>query len=436
MSANLRFFNGLLPATPPTGYTSIYVDQSDRHLKQIDDTGGTIDLTKGSGLIANKTRIINSISDLPTLVGGRCPLEAGTRYVLGDDITVANPFDISAGNILWTSNNPAGPTLQYFLTEPLFQGDDAGVFTLDKCVVVCPNALAISLADLASPNSGNLIVTEAFVLASKIAEVNALSGLVVDNVNFNADNGIEAIGTNWDVQSVARMAFFSSSPTAIAYNMGASTSSDINLSRLLINAPAGAVGISGLPNSGNILSGGSGSLRDSTFSGGVTATHGGFDPSNDVDWNARDNGPQIPNTRPGALTYQRGNLTETIITSTATPVKAAGAFSTQIESKFSVDATGRITSLSNKPITVNIEVDAVLQPVSGNSRLISLYAALNGSVIDNSRIELTISANSPKLVTIHWEETLASTDYLEVFLQNATSTDNILATAITFRVSE
>lgn len=431
-----RYTNIPTPDVPPAGTTRIFVDEVDRHLKQIDAVGGIIDLTKGSGLIPNKTKIINSVADLPTLVGGKYPLEAKTTYNLGDDITVVNPFDVSAGDVFWTSGNPNGPRLDYFGVDPLFQGSDVNGFVIGNAGILCPNATLYDISDLASPNTSTINVFDSVIVAKKFGIANNLFAVAYDIIEASVEDGLTFTGQNWAIISLGRIAFLSASPTFTGIDFGTTTSFDINMSRLFISAPAGATGISGLPNSGNIIPGGSGSLRDSTFAGPFAVQAGGIDISNDVAWNARDNGPQVPDSRPGALIYLRGNVTPTVISDTEIPVKAAGVFLTKNESKFSTDGTGRITSLSIKPTTINIEADIILEPVSGNARLISAYIALNGAPITASEVQLRISSNDPKVITMHWEETLNLNNYVEIFLQNSTTIDNILGSNITFRVSE
>ena len=47
--------NQTAPSTPDSGYTSLYVDSADKHLKQKDDTGSVTDLTTASGAVQTST---------------------------------------------------------------------------------------------------------------------------------------------------------------------------------------------------------------------------------------------------------------------------------------------------------------------------------------------------------------------------------------------
>ena len=48
MTGKAIFLNGSTISTPKPGYTGLYADESDKHIKQIDDTGEIKDLTEGA----------------------------------------------------------------------------------------------------------------------------------------------------------------------------------------------------------------------------------------------------------------------------------------------------------------------------------------------------------------------------------------------------
>lgn len=435
MSANVRFFNGGVPPLPPTGYVSIFVDAVDRHVKQIDSLGGIIDLTKGEGLIGNKTTIVNSVSDLPTAVDGKIPLVAGTVYELGDDIDITSigPFDVSAGNVVWTSKNPQGATVTYNGTLPLFQGVDAS-FNIIAAVANCPNATLLDFVDLSSPNTSIVTAVNSNFTCKKYATVDTLLGFISENLAVTTEDGASLTGAGWAIQSFTKFGIFSGSASFVAIDLGSSTTPNIEMENLFVSAPAGAVGVSGLADSGNVVVGGFGTLRDSVFVGGVTEQAGGIDVANDVRWSSRDNSPGIQNSMPGGLVFQRNNAVATVITDITIPVKAAGTFSTKRVSQFSADATGKIIYLGERPRIRPLTITAIVQPVSGNNRSIIVYVAVNGVFVADSGVALSISANDPKEITIEWEELLNEDDELEVFLRNATTLDNVLASSITFKV--
>lgn len=123
--------------------------------------------------------------------------------------------------------------------------------------------------------------------------------------------------------------------------------------------------------------------------------------------------------------YMQGNSTATVIASTATPVKVAGTWTVDIGSSFTGTTGGRLTYTGTETQVCRVETSLSLDPVSGSNQHISVYLAKNGTTIAGSRQMAHISHGAEMNMSLTWQLSLATNDYIEVFVQNGTATNNI-----------
>lgn len=125
----------------------------------------------------------------------------------------------------------------------------------------------------------------------------------------------------------------------------------------------------------------------------------------------------------GTVTMQ-GNATATVITATATPVLAAGTFTVGDVSGYSGSTAGRLahTGESGRHI-VNALV--TLDVAAGSNHLLSVYIAKNGTVIAATKMSDTVSSGLPRSIATFTNLVLATNDYVEIFVRNESTTDDI-----------
>ena len=99
----------------------------------------------------------------------------------------------------------------------------------------------------------------------------------------------------------------------------------------------------------------------------------------------------------------------------------------------SCTTAGRMALLSEQDVNGPVDVSVGLVSAGGGSIDVSVYLALNGSVISNSQTSISISGSSQAYVSIPWQLTLSENDYLEVFVENNTNTTNIIVESAKFR---
>lgn len=135
-----------------------------------------------------------------------------------------------------------------------------------------------------------------------------------------------------------------------------------------------------------------------------------------------------------AQVSMHGNSTATTISTTSTPVKVAGTFVAGSVASFTVDTTGKLTYTGSTTTTVHLTASVTLDVVGTNQDL-TVHLAKNGIVISAAKISRLVSASNTANVGVFYNVSVATSDYLEVFVSNATTTNNITVTDCLFGVS-
>lgn len=120
-----------------------------------------------------------------------------------------------------------------------------------------------------------------------------------------------------------------------------------------------------------------------------------------------------------------GNSTNTVITSTATPVKVAGTFIVGAEAGYTGDTTGRITHTGN---TARHIINAIisLSVTSGTNHRVSMYIAKNGTVLNDTKTTATTSSGLYRSLATFANLELDDGDYVEIFVRNESTTDDLI----------
>lgn len=382
---------------------------------------------------ATSTAMVNVLTDLPAASAGVITLVANTNYVLGANVSIGTDrIDASAGGISWTSNNQFGPTLTYAGTGNMFTVLDSG-FHIFQASLSAPNGQAFDLSDVAAPGTSLVQIERVQVVGcNKFATATNLQALIINNsLAALCDDGLSTVGSSWALISVVRFGMITTNASFIGVDLGTSVTLAAEMQNLAMLGVSGSIGVSGLTSSGNILAGSLATFRDSNFLGGVTEISG-LSPD-DTRW-AFEGNSGIRDTMPDGLVSLNGNATETVISFASTPVKVLGTWVAERQSQFTVDTTGRITYVGERPLTVPIDVVTTINSAGGTNKDIEIYVALNGSVIPNSGKTNRVGQNDPKSTTVMWQLTLNQNDFLEVFVENDTDTVNLVVSDAILRV--
>ena len=135
----------------------------------------------------------------------------------------------------------------------------------------------------------------------------------------------------------------------------------------------------------------------------------------------------ITNSKEIAQYYMNGNATVTTVSSSGVAYKVAGTtINGALTSKFT-HTNNRATYTGS--ITRPFYVTATLSVESGNNNVIGIYISKNGTILTDSEVYITTNAGGrAEAATVQTLTTLEDTDYIEIFVENDTSTTNITVT--------
>ena len=375
---------------------------------------------------------IGKESDFPIQDATTITLAANTVHIITASFSTAKKFTCNSGSVL-TMDNQFGPVLTYTGTGNMFTGTDA-FFTIRDITISCATAQAFAFTDTVPGTTIFAAINISIVATSKIATFTNVRAVDMSGSNSLASgNGITMVGTGTQLLSLRQFAMISTSATFKGIDLGSVVISNIEGSNLIMIAPAGAFGISGLASSGNVPVGSLAMIRDSSFAGGMTDLEN--ITVDDIRWSFRDNSPTA-DTQPDAMIYQDGNATATVISATSTDgtnaVLLAGTWTEQRASLFTTTAAGRIIYKGERPLTTPIDIVASVDPVSDST--LAIYITINGTPAQPTGIPRFVKAADNGVMSTIWQERLNLDDFIEIFIENQTSTANILVSDVVFRV--
>jgi len=385
-------------------------------------------LVRGSPVSGSE--VISQESDFAVQDATTITLEAQTNYLISATFSTAKRF-IAQNGSSWQSGSQRGHAVTYTGTGNMFTGSDVSFYIHDT-TISCPTAQAFEFTD--TVEGLQIFIAERIQIdeAEKWGTFNGM--LAAENNNSNSpdiDDGITIGGTNPVIVSNQRLAMTSTSVSFIGFDLGSASISIAEWSDLFFIAPSGAIGISGLASSGNVPTGFSAMVVNSSFSGGMTDLQN--ITTDDIRWLFRDNTP-TKDTFPDALISFRSNATETVVSTQDVPVIVNATWVEQQVSFFTSTSAGRLTYNGERDLPGPIDISCGLISSGGGSITVTVYIASNGSVLTASGVPIDISGNSAQTLSIPWQGTISEDDFVEVFVENNSNTTNIIVEYATFRI--
>jgi hypothetical protein len=117
---------------------------------------------------------------------------------------------------------------------------------------------------------------------------------------------------------------------------------------------------------------------------------------------------------------------QTTISTAGTPVKASATFVVGIQSGFTGDTTGKIVYNGTSARVAAIHVSATFSPVASNNQEIFIQIAKNGTVEAGSKITRKVDAAESANASTFFNVSLAQNDFIELYIGNDTSTDDVV----------
>ena len=374
----------------------------------------------------NNIVYVNSINDLPTAVIDVITLEANKTYYITTTVDLNGARLVGSENttiigassevsILTSTGLSVGlPLLSSIYTTPIrhisinnvdtainFDGTtNANEMALDITGVNFVNVPNVGLVKKAS----NFIFDKGAFLNSKGLSFDGTIGTVaLNNSLFSGDglagNILEVLAT-CTITRRFRATYSSIIATGSTIGVNVSVSATIPVESYILDTV-------------NFSGGG-------TYLGGVTST------DNKAFFV---NCKGIANTTEVSQYYMNNNTTTTVIGATNTRVKVLGTTtSATITQKFT-NTNNRATYIGS--LTRQFLITATVSLESGTNNQIGCYIAKNGVVAPESEVYGTTSGTGrAENITVHTLVELSTNEYIEIFVENATSISNILVTEL------
>ena len=382
-------------------------------------------------LAASAVVPISEEADFDVQDASTITLEANTRYFITDDFSTAKRFIWKTGSS-WTSGSIDASTVTFTGSGTMFTGTNESFFMDNASIDPGIGNEAFALTDNLTHTSKLLLNT---VQVENCLRWGTFDGAqIIQAKNSNSPNAVDGcvfVGTDGILFSFSEFALTSTSATFKGIDLGSATATILEFQNLFFVAPAGGFGMSGLANSGNVPAGRLGMVSNSEFIGGMTDLEN-ISPD-DIRWNFQNNTP-TRDTFADALLSVRGNATETVISTQDVPVIVNATWALNRASLFTTTTGGRATYDAEKDLTSPIDVAAGLISSGGGGIAVTLYVAINGTVVSESGIQVSISGSDAQTVSIPWQEIIQEDDFVEVYVENNTNTTNIIVEHATLRV--
>jgi hypothetical protein len=406
---------------------------------------GTANAKQGDGLFASFTKInanfvelyavatltnrkvVNTIADLPDAVAGVITLEANTLYVQADNVAFSTNRLVFSANTVYSGLDSLVVTASYTGTLPFFTFTNTSG-SIKNLKVTHPNSALLSFTD---SGTNVLRVVDVAYAGASIGTLGG-NGSSVRFTNFSGSttsNGMLLVG---DWKAFLFQPALSSIAAGTFIDLGTATFDSISVTETTLDYPAGAFFMSGEPNSGNMNVGGLATITKTRLTGSGTPLEQITPDDSQFTFSQNDS---IRDSRPDGLLYIQGNTVASTIAADNTPVLAAGTWTIGPVGQFTGTTGGRLTYIGGKDARLPVTFSVSIAPTLSTGIGMSIYIAINGTIDVGSRRRGTGSAGLPTSITIPWQHTFSTNDYVEVFVENNTNDTDILLSSGVARVN-
>lgn len=388
------------------------------------EQNGYIQIALSATPVTTKTIIVNEEADFPAAVSGVITLEANTEYYMTNDITTSSRFVLGSSTVL-TGSDGTLITLTYSGTGIMFTSVNNSNKIKDV-IVSCTSGTFCAVSCASCQSVFQVVNTR--VLCDTIGTIdgiytasfqNIIWGVVTDGLTFLNNNSI--------------ISFFQNIGTLTAgtfVDLGTSTFDGFTFSNSQGELPAGTILISGAADSGNVNSGGFATVIN-TRATGLGTPLSGITTSDSLWEFFANNG--ITDSINSLLATNAGNTVT--IAALNTPVIIGATWVSSHESRFEGTAGGRFTYTGKGAhVAISATITAELDGTP-TDRNCTFYIFKNGTEVTSSGIQRKLVTGSPGNLSLVWQEDLATNDYLEIFVENNESTEDVIINSAILGIS-
>lgn len=377
------------------------------------------------------TVIVNSVADLPTPIGDAITLVTGTTYDPQGLIDIS-PFRlvVDTQSIELASNNRLSRGFTTDNTGALITAKGLNVVPIIReMLMLSPNGKVFDIQAQAGIVFNDVVNFDAAIKSTITDAANiSFRNYTIASFGFGAPKGVEFFGACQEF-NVSNGLFLDWDGTL--FDFGTATfSNGLSLGpSARYDAASPNIVMEGL--AANIPSGALGQVFDNKFLSTATVTSGFDESTLGYEFSANQG---ISNTMADSLSTNTAGVGVTIA-SAGVPVKIAGTWVDEGSSQFTVDGSGRVTYNGLKSMSTPITASVALEPVSGTNVTVGVTVAINGTAVPNSLRTAAASSGSPASITMPWQETLTTGDFVELFASNEDGTTNLIASSAVNRLN-
>ena len=377
------------------------------------------------GTSAN-TVVVASMDDFPTAIAGIIKLLANTDYFITGNVTTADRFELSS-NTLLRGIDASISGLTYTGRDTMFTGVDASS-KITKIQLTCTTGTLLDIS-ATGPGVSFQLIDVTVVACSSIGTFDGITASQFSRVTFLniVTSGLTFVGTQQVFLAFSNRYVLT---LGSVFDFGTATFDAISIDNVLATLSAGATFVNGAAGSANINMGGLGSVVNSRLSGSGTPLSG--ITADDARWQFALN-DDIKDTRPDALLSLPGG--NTTVVSVGVPTLVNGTWSELKDSQTTTTAAGRVTYDGAKTATLPFTAVLSIEPLSGTNKDLSVFFAINGSVVNDTRQLVNVASGDPKSVTVLWQADFATDDFIEIFVENESDSIDIVVNDAVFRVN-
>lgn len=438
----IQVTSNLDPTAASSGKGRVYWRDDLKEFWQIDDAGiksslsGAVAWGNIGGELSDQTElyqlvrtelVIKSLTDIAQfLVGSSYELPAG-RYVFDQALNIGlNNFKLITVNGFYTFKFSDINQVTYTGTASMFEATLGGqAIKMDDGFLSVPNGTCFEMT-----NANSLILTLVIVIAQKVASLT--------NVAFVTLNDLPLVGsgdgltcTNCGTITAKLLQWNSGAGTGGSALRVTGASSDRLIMSTCDARPVSTEAFLDIDTSYS----GEASIAGGVFDisvGGVFFKATGLDQTTPRIFAA--GVVHVPMSRTEIFGHFAGNSTETAIAIVDTPVKinAGSGWDDIKKERFTFSSDGRWTYTGLEDIDVSLSLAATVNPSGGGTKSISTYFAKNGTVLPDTRGNVSASAGGQ--ITNLAIVSLVTGDYIEAFLENNSDTANITVEVASIRI--
>ena len=377
---------------------------------------------------AGDTVIVSTLADFPTADTGVITLAEGVNYRMVKSVSTNNRF-IFSNNSSLDSDGETNRSLEYTGTGNMISWANANVH-IEHVTLKFPNGTCFSGLNTTA-STFELDCTAAIFIGKTLGAIAKTKQIRMTRCDYKlTTNGITFSG---DIGFGLFTSGFADMSAGTLFNLGTSTSDGITFNDIVTRGASSSKFLDGAANSANINAAGVGVLNNCHVKGPTL-----LGSNINVD-NARfefSGNDEVANTRPDGLLTLIGNSTATTISGAGTAVLVAGSWQVDSVSQSVGTTAGRYQYKGSKNAKLPIMADVTVTPVSGAAIAMSAYIAINGSIVARSRRSAPLASGGLiQVISIPWQITAETDDYVEVFVANDTSTVNLLVSSAVLRVN-